>query len=244
MNVSMTTPNAANWQQPQVRNYAPPERSNQPADGYVRGEKRPLADTVSRYTAVGLTTVAVAALAGASEGTLAVLGLPVAAGSIAAVVLSFVGKQNGIAALRQSGSKTDMAARIAAFSAVAASLASMAGGGDVVTGVLALPLLVAAPAATAMWAIEKFKGGSTKQQEQAPVQPQAQQWAPPAPVQFGSGQPAPAQFGAQPGPAQMGDQPPAAPVQFGSGVAQSSQQQGAEGPPPAPTFSQKPYWQQ
>lgn len=269
MNVSMTGPNAANWQQPQIRNYAPPEQQNGPqqTDGYTPGGARPLADTVSRWTAVGTTALALAAIAGASEGVLGTVGIPVGLGSLAAVALSFVGKQNSLGALKAHGSLTDKAARVAAFSAIAAGVVSAAGGGDVATAALALPLLVAAPIAT-FGTIKDAMGG-----RKGPAQPQLPQnnWAPPQQGNVGfqpqqpnvSFQPQQPNVGFQP---QQPQAPPAAPVQFGTngapaprvqpgsqdqapvqfgGPVGTQQQQAQGGPPAPPTYASgsKPYWQ-
>lgn len=237
MNVSMTAPNSANQWQPPVRNYAPPSQP-EPTDGYRPGG-RPLADTVSRYTAVGATALTLAAICGASEGVMTALGVPVAIGGVTAVVLSFVGKDNSIGALRQHGSLIDKSARLTAFSALAAGVASAAGGGDGLSTLLALPAVVGGPVATGLWIKEGLKGrqqnGNQAQQPPAPVsfQPPTQQQAPPAPIQFGQQPGAPVQFGT--------NQPPAAPVQFGAPTAQGTQQQA--GPPEPPTFNGKPYWQ-
>lgn len=250
MNVTMTGPNAASWQQPQVRNYAPPEQGNsaQGADGYTPGGSRPLADTVSRWTAVGSTALVLAAVAGASEGVLGTLGVPVGLGSLAAVALTFVGKQNSLGALKANGSLTDKAARVAAFSALAAGLVSAAGGGDAATALVALPLLVGGPVATFGMAKEAMARRKGIPGQQQPQQPPQNNWAQPqgGNVSFQPPAPpaAPGSGAAPAAPVQFGSNNVQAPVQFG-GPTGPQQQQAQDGPPAPPSYGggNKPYWQ-
>jgi hypothetical protein len=212
-------------------------------------------DLVSRGTAVGATALLLAYAAGASEGVLGLLGLPVALGGVAAVALTFASKDGSFSALKDKG-MLDKSARVAAFSALASGLASAAGMGDGITGLLALPLLVAGPVATFLWAKEAMGGRNQGGQQPPPTQfqppTQGQTWQAPTtqpvqaqtqgqlvsgplaspPVQFGSNTPSPAQFGAV----------PTAPVQFGSNQPAPQQQQAQEGdatPPPPPSWAQR-----
>ncbi len=239
MNVTMTGPNAANHWQPQVRNYEPPQQNGAPqqTDGYTSGGGRSTVDTISRYTALGATALTVTALCGASDAVLQAIGVPVALGGLAAVALTFVNKDNSFGALKAGGNKTDMAARITAFSMAATGISAALGGGDAATGLVALPGLLGGPTTAVMWALEKRGQSKIPQAWQPPQgpaqQPQQPTWAPPQQVQGqpptwappqGQWQP-PAQFGTnQPAPPQVGSNQ-GAPVQFGAGDARPQQQQ-------------------
>lgn len=260
MNVITAQVPANQWNPQGNRTQGPAPGYTPPTDGYTPGGRPSTVDLVSRGTAVGATALLLAYAAGASEGVLGLLGLPVALGGVAAVALTFT-KDGGFGALKEKG-MLDKSARVAAFSALASGLASAAGMGDGITGLLALPLLVAGPVATFLWAKEAMNGrnqGGQPQQPPAQFQPpQAQTWqAPPqvtqqvgspvifpegtvtnrgavptAPVQFGSNTPSPTQFGAVPN----------APVQFGAPQPAPQQQQTQEGdgqPPAPPNWAQR-----
>ncbi len=253
MNVNVTTAqvSANQWSPQGNRTQGPAPGYTPPTDGYTPGGRPSTVDLVSRGTAVGATALLLAYAAGASEGVLGLLGLPVALGGVAAVALTFTSKEGSFGALKDKG-MLDKSARVAAFSALASGLASAAGMGDGITGLLALPLLVAGPVATFLWAKEAMngrnQGGEPQQpssQFQPPQAPPAQTWQPP--VQFGQQNQGPVQFGSNPnsaGPVQFGSPVPptqlgavpTAPVQFVTPppAAQQQQTQEGDGQPPAP----------
>ncbi|MCE7870649.1 hypothetical protein DYH09_09755 [bacterium CPR1] len=262
MNVTTAQVPANPWNPQGYQTQGPAQGAPQPTDGYVPSGRPATVDLISRGTAVGATALLLAYAAGASEGVLGLLGLPVALGGVAAVALTFASKDGSFSALKDKG-MLDKSARVAAFSALASGLASAAGMGDGITGLLALPLLVAGPVATFLWAKEAMNGrnqGGQPQQPPTQLQPPTpgQTWQAPTtrpaqaptnwgqaqgqlvapgpvatpPVQFGSNTPSPTQFGAV----------PTAPVQFGSNQPAPQQQQAQEGdgqPPAPPNWAQR-----
>ncbi len=264
MNVVTAQVSANQWNPQGYRTQGQAQGTPQPpTDGYVPSGRPATVDLISRGTAVGATALLLAYAAGASEGVLGLLGLPVALGGVAAVALTFASKDGSFSALKDKG-MLDKSARVAAFSALASGLASAAGMGDGITGLLALPLLVAGPVATFLWAKDAMNGRNQGGQPQQPPTPPTQfqppvpgqTWQAPttqpvqAPTNWGQPQgqmvgaftPPPVQFGSNtPSPTQFGAVPNA-PVQFGSNQPAPQQQQAQEGdgqPPAPPNWAQR-----